>query len=485
MIQTKGRGKGWTLAVLLTGQFMANVDTAIVNVASPSIQTSLHASGAELELVVSGYLLAYAMLLITGARLGDLFGCRRAFLAGIGVFTAASLACGMAPNAVVLIVVRVVQGAGAALLVPQVLSGIQQQFFDAERARALGLYTAALSGGAVAGQALGGVLISADLFGSAWRSVFLINVPVGAALLAVAMRELPTDTAGAGQRLDLRGVATLSVAVLLAVLPLILGRDQGWPTWTWASLAGSIPAFVGFLIWERRVAANGGSPLVNLHALARSAVAWALGAQAAATCTYLSLLFTLALYLQRGLGESPLASGLALVSWVSAFGVAGLVLRRIPAFSAALAAPAGNLLLAASYFGIAISILAGSQGGALLIVLLGCGGFGLGTGFSALVTHLTTAVPARFAADLSGVFTTVSQIAGVVGVAGYGTVYFGLAPAPGPRPAMHAFAAVTLACAATALLAAFASQRATRRQFAGFSDSARPEASERAAATIG
>jgi MFS family permease len=265
---------GRLLLVLLAGQFMANVDTSIVNVSTPAIHDGLGASGSELQLIVSGYILAYAMLLITGARLGDTRGYRRMFLTGLVTFTAASLACGLAPDPFTLIVARVVQGAGSALMVPQALSGIQLSFSGPARARALGLYAVALSSSAVVGQILGGVLISADLLGTGWRPVFLINVPIGVALIVAAVRWLPADRPSHRRRLDLAGVAMLSGATLLAVLPLVLGREAGWPAWTWVCLVASVPVLAIFLAWERGVTRRGGYPLLNLHVLRSPAVSW-------------------------------------------------------------------------------------------------------------------------------------------------------------------------------------------------------------------
>lgn len=460
---TQKRTKGWLLAVLLAGQFMANVDAAVVNVATPSIRANLHASGGELEFVVSGYILAYAVLLITGARLGDTRGYRRLFITGLGVFTLASLACGLAPNALVLILVRVVQGAGAALMVPQVLSGIQLNFTGAERARAIGFYAMALSGGAIAGQILGGMLISADLFGSGWRTIFLVNVPIGAVLLIAAMRYLPRDRGGTIKPLDVPGVATLAVALLLAVAPLAVGRDFGWPVWIWVCLIASIPALAGFIVVERRVARKGGYPLINLTVLTRPAVSWGLLAMSAATTTYFSLLFTLALYLQQGLGKSALYSGLALVSWVAAFGIAGPVLPRLhlSARALSLVAPTGYVILAAAYLSICTSILSGYTSGALLFVLLGFGGFGLGTGFAPMVAHVTSSVPERYAPDMSGLTAITGQISAAIGIAVFGSAYLNLAPHPGPGAAEHAFAIVTGGFTIAALLAAVASYRST------------------------
>jgi MFS family permease len=462
MVHSRTQHRSLLLGVLLTGIFMANVDVAIANVATPSISQGLGATGAELQFVVAGYTLAYAMLLITGARLGDMRGYGRVFLAGSTVFTLASLACGLAPNAIVLIVARIVQGAGAALMVAQVLSGIQLNFQEGpERARAIGLYAMALSVGAVAGQVLGGLVLSANLLGSTWRSAFLVNVPIGLALMAAAARFLPMKHGGRSQQLDLRGVATLSVAILLLVVPLILGREQRWPIWTWACLVASLPAFAIFAAVERRLAARGGYPLLNVPVLTRPAVAWGLISSGATVGTYFALLFVLALYLQQGLGKTPLYSGLALVSWVAAFGISGLFPGRLPPARVPHVAVVGCLILAVSYLGIGLSLLVGHSGEALLITLLGFGGLGLGRNL--VVAHMTSSVPDRYAADLSGLINTDSQIFGVAGVAIFGTLYLSLAPEPGPGPAMRAFTIVNAALALTALLAAAATSRLIRR----------------------
>src|SRR5205823_6468373 len=281
---------------------MAQADATVTNVATPSIHTDLGASGTALELVVGGYLIAFAVLLITGARLGQTHGYRRVFLLGAGLFTAASLLCGLAPNAIALVLARVAQGFGAALMFPQTLTGIQLNFSGSGRARAIGLYAIALSSGAVIGQILGGALISANLAGTHWRAIFLINVPVGAAAIVGALRYLPIDSHRGSRRVDLVGVATMSAGVLLVVLPLVLGRAERWPFWAWVCLAASLPSFALFLFAERRVQARGGSPLINLGVLARSPVAWSLITLLIATGSYYGLLFTLAQYLQQGLG---------------------------------------------------------------------------------------------------------------------------------------------------------------------------------------
>jgi len=463
---------GWLLGVLLAGPFMAQADVTIANVATPSIHADLGASGATLELVIGGYLIAFAAGLITGARLGQTHGYRRIFLLGIGVFTIASLLCSLATSPVTLVLARAAQGAGAALMFPQTLTGIQLNFTGGERKRAIGLYAIALSTGAIVGQVLGGALISANIAGIHWRAIFLINVPVGAAVIAAALRHLPTDAQRTARHLDLPGVGTLSAGLLLVVLPLVLGRSEGWPAWTWICLGASVPAFALFIAAERRIAAHHGSPLVNVQVLARPPVCWALLTLLTATGTYYALLFTLAQYLQPGLGESPLASGLTLVPWVAAFGLAGQLVRRLPPRMTHLTPGAGCLLLAAAYTAISIMLFTGHHAQALLMTALGVGGLGLGIQFSALIRHLTTAVPAEYAADISGVAATALQIGGAIGVAAFGTLYLSLAAHGGAHVAMHAFAITTAAFAAIALLATATAWLATRQARLAMSEGA-------------
>ena len=461
-MSTRVLHQGWLLGVLLVVPFMSQADATIANVATPSIHTDLGASGAMLELVVGSYLIAFAVLLITGARLGQSHGYRRLLILGVGLFAAASLLCGLAPNPITLVAARVLQGFGAALMFPQTLTGIQLNFTGAQRTRAIGLYALALSAGAVVGQILGGALISADIAGSQWRAIFLINVPVGVLVVAAAVRYLPTDALPtASRRLDLRGVVALSAAMLLLVLPLTLGRSQGWPVWAWLCLGASVPAALAFLAIERRVAAQGGSPLVNVTVLARPAVCWALLTLMAATGSYYALLFTLAQYLQQGLGRSPLVSGLTLVPWVAAFGLAGQLVRRLPPRAKPAAPAAGCLLLALAYALISTVLFAGQHGELLLVVLLGFGGLGLGIQFSSLIVHVTDVVPADYAPDISGVSTTTLQIGAAVGVAAFGTLYLSLNASTATGAATHAFAVTTAALTTIALLAAAAAYRAT------------------------
>ncbi|GAA3244531.1 MFS transporter [Dactylosporangium siamense] len=450
------------MPVLLVGPFMAQADATIANVATPSIRDDLGASGPLLELVVGGYLIAFAVLLITGARLGQTYGYRRVFLLGVGLFTVASLLCGLAPNPTTLVLARVLQGIGAALMFPQTLTGIQLNFYDDARARAIGLYAIALSTGAVVGQFLGGMLICADLAGTHWRAIFLINVPVGVLVVLAGLRYLPADTHRTSRRLDLAGVSALSIALMLVVVPLILGHSIGWPLWTLACLVLAGPAIGGFLIIQRRVAARGGEPLIAVSVLARPAITWTLVTLMIATGTYYALLFTVAQYLQRDLRYSAAASGLTLVPWVAAFGLAGQLVRRLPERAARRAPVFGCLLLAAAYAAIAAVTLQRHHNQALLMTLLAAGGLGLGVQFSALIGHLTTIVATDYAADISGVSTTVMQIGAAVSVAAFGTLYFGLA-----THATNAFGVTVAALALTALAASLTAYRAIRQSPTG------------------
>jgi predicted MFS family arabinose efflux permease len=318
----------------------------------------------------------------------------------------------------------------------------------------------------VIGQILSGALISVDVAGTQWRAIFLINVPIGAAAIAGARRHLPPGERLASQGIDLLGVALMSASVLLVVLPLVLGRAEGWPRWTWICLAASVPTFALFVIAERWATARSKSPLVNLHVIARPAVAWSFATLLVATGTYYALLFTLAQYLQHGLGHDALVSGLTLVPWVAAFGLAGQLVRRLPAGVTPIVPALGCLLLATAYAAISIVSLTGHAGETLLTTLLGLGGFGLGIQFSALIGHVTSAVPADYAPDISGVTTTTTQVGGAIGVAAFGTLYLGAADGGAPH-AMHAFGLVTAAFAAAALVATVTARRATAQRRLG------------------
>ena len=436
------RSPGLLLALVLGGQFMAVLDASVVNVAAPTIRADLHASGAGLQLVVAGYTIAYAVLLVSGARTGDLLGQHRAFLAGLGLFTVASLACALAPTTTSLVAFRCLQGAGAALMVPQVLSLIQRSFGGAALARALSLYSAVIAGGIVVGQVAGGLLVSADLFGTGWRPVFAVNVPIGVALLAAGARILPRDRGEPGRGLDLPGLLTLSPAVLLLVVPLVFGPQEGWPAVGWLALAATVPVFAAFLAVERRARA----PLFPGRVLGAPGMVPAALTQFIAMSTYGGFLLATALHLQSGLGDSPLRAGLTFVPTATGFTLTSLNWRRVPQRWHRPMIPAGLLLAAAGYLATALILRGGGHGGAPLVLALAATGLGFGASFSPLLTVALTHVPTADAAEASGLLATLIQLAIVVGIATFGTLYLTLVR----HPAAH------LAAARTALASAHA-----------------------------
>jgi EmrB/QacA subfamily drug resistance transporter len=425
--QSGQRSRWLMLAILLGGQFMAILDVTIVNVAMPTMGSDLDASGASLQLIVSGYTISYAVLLITGARLGTMYGRRRLFLGGMAGFTVASLACGLAPTTLALILARFVQGAGAALMVPQVISVINARFEGTARVRALSGYTAVLAVGALAGQVLGGVLVSANLFGLDWRLVFLVNVPVGVAIAIATLRFVPADRPNGGQRrIDVAGLALVAPAVLLLVVPLVLGHEMDWAAWAFAAIASGVLLAVGFVVVERRVVARGGDPLLDLRVLRSPGLPIGLLTIVAGMTVFGAFIFTMSIHLQAGLGDSALRTGLTFAPSGVAFGFVSLTWARLPERVHHSITPIGLVLAAIALLVLIVDLHGGGRGGVGLYVALGLVGLGLGGAFGAMVTHALINVPPRSAADASGLLTTTVQLSQVVGVAVFGSVFLSL-----------------------------------------------------------
>jgi hypothetical protein len=413
----------WALATaVLAGQAMASLDSAIVNVAGPAIQRDLRLSGPELQLAIYSYLLAFGVALVTGARLGARHGFGRLFTWGLAIFTVSSLACGLAASPVMLVAARTAQGAGAALLVPQVLSLLQVAFPGERRRRVLSVYGLVLAVGVAAGQVLGGILVTADLFGTGWRPIFLVNVPAGLAVLALASRRLPRDRQAGDARLDLGGAGWLAAGVLALIIPLTFGADAGWPIWSWPVLAAGVAALAVFARHEVRLAADGRQPLIDPDLLARPGIRSGLTGISTLHACYGGLLFTTALYLQRAIGESPLASGLTFAAYAAGFAAASIAWTRLPAAwqprlpQAAFAAFATACLLLAWL----TRHMAWPWQATALLVLAGAAH---GTGFGALVHRTAAGIPVEQAASFSGVLATINQLPTVAGIAVAGTIY--------------------------------------------------------------
>ncbi|WP_190013714.1 MFS transporter [Streptomyces lucensis] len=440
--------------------FMAALDVFIVNVAAPTIGSELHSSGADLQLVIAGYAITYAVLLVTGARLGDRLGHGRVHLAGLALFTAASLACGLAQGPAQLIVFRLVQGAGSALMIPQVLSLIQRTFTGEARARALGAYSAVLAVGAAAGQVAGGVLVSADLFGTGWRPVFLVNVPVGAVLLVVGRRVLPLGRAGGEERnrpLDLPGLVLLAAAVSLLTVPLVLGQEEDWPAWSWLSLAASLVLLALFCGHESRLARRGGAPLIALRVLRHPGIGLAVLRILAVMSVNAGFMFALTLHVQGGLGYSALRAGLGFAPTAAVFGAVSLTWRRWPAPWQRRLAPAGFALTALSVAVVGHAFHDGGDGGAVLYAGYTGVGAGLALAFSPTLTGALATVRPQDAADASGLLATVTQLGQLIGVASFGTLFLNRLESlgvPGPYTSAEAFSACAWALAGTAVAGA-------------------------------
>ncbi|MET7716974.1 MFS transporter [Streptomyces sp. NPDC005407] len=447
------------LATVLAAQFMALLDTFIVNVAAPTIRTELDASGAGLQLVIAGYTISYAVLLITGARFGDLLGHRRAYLGGLLLFTAASLACGLAADTGQLTVFRLVQGAGAALMIPQVLSLIQRNFTGEGRVRALGAYSAVLATGAAAGQVVGGVLVSADLFGASWRPVFLVNVPIGLALLVLGARVLPTDRRDEPERargLDLPGLVLLAAAVSLFTVPLVLGQEKDWPAWSWLSLGASAVLFGCFLAYESKLAGRGGAPLIAPRVLRIAGMGRAVLRIILVMAVNAGFLFALTLHVQGGLGHSALRAGLMFAPTALIFGAVGLTWRRWPASLQKALVPGGFTLTAISCVAVGAVLRDGGDGGLWLYLAFVGVGAGLALAFSPTLTGALATVRQEDAADASGLLVTVTQLGQLIGVAAFGTLFLNRQTVPGVLESADALWVCALALAAASILGAMA-----------------------------
>ena len=452
---------GAVLTVILLGFFMAILDVAIVNVALPTIRSTLHSSGAGLQLSASGYTISYAVLIVTGARLGDLWGHARLFRAGLALFTLASLACGLAPTTTALIAFRLVQGAGSAAMMPQVLSLIQRTFEGKARLKAMSLYTAVISGGAVAGQVLGGLIISANLFGSSWRLCFLVNVPIGAAVLSASLRILPKDKGEPGRGLDPLGVAVLTPTVLAFVLPLVMGHEEHRPLWGWLLLGASALGLGLFGYVERRVGRRGGTPIIPGRVLRHEGFAVSVGTVFLCMVLMLGLMFSITLHLQGALGFSALGSGLAFVPQAFALFLVAMNWRRVPQRWFVSEVVFGFLLTAASLVGMALVLRHGGTGGFARWILMTTLGFGLGFAFSPLMGLMLSRVPLRDAADASGVIATLTQIGQLTGVATVGTLFLDL-DTGAPGSSAHAVTVVCLVSAGLAVFGALAAARIPR-----------------------
>ncbi|MCP3417806.1 MFS transporter [Bradyrhizobium brasilense] len=452
----------WVLAIVVSAQFMFGVDAFIVNVAIPTIAAELHATPAEIEAVIAIYLIAYATLVVTGGRLGDIHGARNVFIAGVAGFSVTSLWCGLAQSGPELIVARLAQGATAALMVPQVLATLHLLFSDAARARAFGIYGIVLGLAGAAGFMLGGVLVTLDLAGLGWRAVFFVNVPCGVVIIAAALKIMPTVPRRAGTRLDIPGAIVLFAGLLCLIGPLLFGHDLNWTAWVWLVMVVGIAVIATFVRLERSVARRGDMPLIDLSLLSDRAFMRGLVAVFFFFFANLSFYLIMTMFMQKGLQIPPLQAGLVFVPLALTFVVASR-------HSGVRARHRSTLVLiegcALQIVGLAVLVatieVVAAPSALLLALALMIFGYGQGLVMAPLSSAVLASVQPASAGAGSGMYGTTTQIGNAAGVAGIGAVFFAIESTMSARLAL--FAACALFVLSIAISAAFLSwmRRAT------------------------
>ncbi|MDX3455794.1 MFS transporter [Streptomyces sp. ME02-8801-2C] len=422
------RRRWFALAIVMTAAFMDLVDVTIVNVAIPSIQREAGASFSQIQWITAGYALAFAAGLVTGGRLGDIHGRKRLFLVGIGGFTLASALCGFAANAEMLVASRILQGGMAAMMVPQVLSIVHATFPAHERGKVFGLFGAIVGLGAVTGPLLGALLTEWDLFGLGWRPIFLINLPVGIAALVLGHRFITESKAPRALRLDLVGVALVTLGLLMLLYPLTRGRELGWPLWGHLSMVGALGVFGVLVAYERRKARIDGSPLIELSLFKVKSFAAGIAVQTVFGIGLGIFFLVWTMYMQFGLGWSPLRAGLTGVPFsIAVSAAAGMSVQMlVPRFgrkvlqAGALVMGLGVLIYIweAGRYGLAIA----SWQMALPLVVMGAG---MGLIVAPLTDMVLSEVPREHAGSASGLINTVQQMGNALGLGLVSVVFFG------------------------------------------------------------
>jgi EmrB/QacA subfamily drug resistance transporter len=465
---TSGRRWRWlAFATVITAAVMDLLDSTITQVAAPTIRHDLGGSYAVIEWVTAAYALAMAAGLLTGGRLGDLFGRRRVLLAGMTGFVAASTACAAAGTAGELIVARAAQGLMGAIMLPQVFGLIRDLFETHEMGKAFGVYGPVMGLSAMLGPIASGGLIGADLFGAGWRMIFLVNVPVGLAALALGARLLPagmavpgsgTDSASGGRRrgrLDLPGAALAGVAMFGLVFPLAQGHSLGWPTWLLGMLAASAGLLAGFVAYQVRRRRAGRVPLVEPSVFRHRPYRAGLVFSIVFIGSLGGIVMIFNVFLQNGLGFTPWHSALTTAPWAagafvgSALGGAAMTRLGRRVLHAGLVVEAAGLL--AIY-----AVLRGTGGGVSAVDLLApmvAGGIGMGMVFVPLFDIVMAGVRPQEMGSASGVLQTVNSLGMSLGIAGIGAIFFALAGGHGAHVPVYLHAAEWTALATVGLLA--------------------------------
>jgi EmrB/QacA subfamily drug resistance transporter len=419
----------WVLFVVVAAQFMFVVDAFVVNVSLPSIRADLNATSGEMQAIMAVYLTAYATLVITGGRLGDIFGRRRIFVLGVLSFTATSLWCGLSGSGTELVLARLAQGAAAALMVPQVLATIHFLFPDAARSRAFAVFGTALGLGGAVGVALGGWLVTFDPAGLGWRSVFLVNLPLGCVIATTALLLMPRFEQREHTRLDLPGAVLLFLALAAIIGPMMAGRDLGWPVWIFVTMVAGAILLMLFLRLEHWIDGRGGQPLIELDLLADPAFLRGLATVFAFQFANLSFYLVITLYLQDRLGMSPFRAGSTVAVLALAFSVASrLAGRWVPKFGVRVLLIGTAIQLVALIDLACVAAWWPRSGSSVLVLPLSVFGFGQGLVMAPLSGVVLATVRPAHAGSGSGMLNTVHQAAGATGISLVGTVWFADGP---------------------------------------------------------
>ncbi|WP_448951338.1 MFS transporter [Labrys neptuniae] len=425
-LETRKAGPWWSLAVLLAGNFVTILDLFIVNVALPDIQRELHASNAELQLILVAYHVPYGAMLLNAARLGDLYGRRRLFLTGMAIFALGSLGCGLATSAWVLIGARAIQGGGAALLMPQVYTSLRLLFEGDNRRRAFAVMGAVQGVAGVASQIVGGYLIALDIGDLGWRLIFLVNLPIALYAL-VAGRWLIVETrAAVPTSLDIGGAILGTLALLLILLPLTMGRELGWPWWATGGPLLALLIFAGFAFYESRLTRQGGVPIIDICLFKQKSFVRGMVATFLFFSAISSFSLSLTILLQIGLGQTALQAGMLFVPSAAAFFVGSLISAPLAKKWGRSALIAGMLVFTA---GLAVSVAVGFAGGrdlALLSLSLILNGLGQGIVIPLLMDRILSTVSNEDAGMASGAFSTMQVVGSAFGVAIVGVILFGV-----------------------------------------------------------
>jgi EmrB/QacA subfamily drug resistance transporter len=415
-------------AVVLAAGFMDLLDVTIVNVAVPSIQTDLGAQYSQIEWIIAAYVLAFAAVLITGGRLGDIYGRKRIFLIGMTGFTLASASCGLSSDPTMLITSRFVQGAMAGLMVPQILAIIRVTFPAHERAKAIAVYSGVGGSASAVGLSLGGLLVQWNLFDLAWRPIFLVNIPVGIAALIAATVVMKDSRSAAAPRLDPVGMVLAISAVLLLAYPLTEGRRLGWPTWTFVMMGAAAVAFGLFVGYERRRARTVGSPLIDLDLFRSRPFAIGLASWLLFWIGLGGFFLVWTLFMQSGLGWSPMRAGLTAVFFAVGAGIgAGVSVGALAPRFGRWVLIAGGLVNAAGFglYGWMAAHYGSSISSWQMVIPLIVTGVGFGMVVAPTIDLLLGQVPTKEAGSASGLLNTGQQLGTALGVALVGVVFFG------------------------------------------------------------